>query len=246
VPVPPTAGRHRQHRQRRDAPSSRLTLLAILAALTVAFSSGVALTLTASQSPAPPASASGAVPGEAAIGTLPPSPGPLPTAAAERPAPGTQVVVPSPVPTAEPAPQTADRSRRQQPQVDEITALENRVAALTNAERTAAGCGELRMDEHLRAAARGHSADMARHGYFSHTGLDGSSPSDRARAAGYDGGVGENIAMGYRTPEDVVHGWMTSDGHRANILNCSYAAIGVGLAYDDRGRPYWTQKFGRH
>jgi uncharacterized protein YkwD len=248
VPVPRTAARHRrrQHRQHSDAPSSRLTLLAILAALTVAFSSGVALTLTASQSPAPPAGASGAVTGETAIGTPPPTPGPLPTATPDQPVPGSQALVPSPLPTAEPAPQAADRSRRQQPQVDEITALENQVAALTNAERAAAGCGELRMDEYLRTAARGHSADMARHGYFSHTGLDGSSPSDRARAAGYDGGVGENIAMGYRTPEDVVHGWMTSDGHRANILNCSYAAIGVGLAYDDRGRPYWTQKFGRH
>ncbi len=221
-------------------------MLAILAALTIAFSSGVALTLTASESPAPPASASGAVTGEAGIGSLPPTPAPRPTAVPEQPVSGSQAVVPSPVPTTEPAPQAADRSRRQQPQVDEITALENRVAALTNAERTAAGCGELRMDEHLRTAARGHSADMALHDYFSHTGRDGSSPSDRARAAGYDGGVGENIAMGYRTPEDVVSGWMNSDGHRANILNCSYAAIGVGLAYDDRGRPYWTQKFGNH
>jgi uncharacterized protein YkwD len=130
------------------------------------------------------------------------------------------------------------------PEADPITAMEDEVAALTNAERAVAGCDTLRVDERLRTAARAHSQDMAQHDYLDHTGLDGSSPSDRAGRAGYPGGVGENIAVGYRTPQDVMQGWMDSDGHRDNVLNCDYAAIGVGLAFDAGGRPYWTQDLG--
>ena len=52
--------------------------------------------------------------------------------------------------------------------------------------------------------------------------------------------AGENIAMGYPTPEAVVDGWMNSEGHRANILNPSFTVIGVG--YVEQGH-YWTQMF---
>lgn len=119
------------------------------------------------------------------------------------------------------------------------------MVALTNAERTAAGCPEVQTDDRLQQAARGHSEDMATHNYFSHTSRDGRSPFDRMRDAGYPNPAGENIAMGLRTPAQVMAGWMDSPGHRANIQNCSHRAIGVGLAYDERGRPYWTQVFGR-
>jgi uncharacterized protein YkwD len=162
--------------------------------------------------------------------------------AAPTPAPAATASVAAAPPTSAPP---APRQPAPQPATDGITALEDLVTELANDERVAAGCEEqLRTDERLRTAARGHSQDMADHDYFSHTGLDGSSPSDRARRAGYPGGVGENIAAGYRTPEDVMRGWMDSDGHRANLLECEYVAIGVGLAYDAGGRPYWTQNFG--
>jgi len=98
----------------------------------------------------------------------------------------------------------------------------------------------------MRAAGRAHSADMAKNNYFRHTGLDGSTFVDRLERAGYprSGAAGENIAYGYATAQAVVTGWMNSDGHRSNILNCSAKATGVGLAY--RGNtPYWTQLFGR-
>ncbi len=125
-------------------------------------------------------------------------------------------------------------------------AWEEVVVTLTNNERAAAGCKPVQMDDALRTAARAHSQDMAEHDYFSHEGRDGSTFVDRARRAGYEGQpTAENIAYGYRTPADVVRGWMRSDGHRRNILNCSHTDIGVGLAYDDAGRPYWTQLFGR-
>jgi uncharacterized protein YkwD len=225
-----------RHRRRADDLPGRATLLAILATLSVLLGSGAAVTMTATQVAAPPTA------GAAGTGVLAPAPSPPQAAVEQWPAPGSQALAPSPTP---PPPPPPPPPQSEPENTDEITSLENRVTALTNAERVAAGCGELRTDERLRTAARGHSHDMAVNNYFSHTGLDGSSPSDRARAAGYDGGVAENIAMGYRTPEDVMRGWMNSEGHRNNLLNCRHGVIGVGLAYDSRGRPYWTQKFGR-
>ena len=55
--------------------------------------------------------------------------------------------------------------------------------------------------------------------------------------------AGENIAWGQRTPEQVMQGWMNSSGHRANILNASYTAIGVGYYRNAAGTNYWTQLF---
>ena len=52
--------------------------------------------------------------------------------------------------------------------------------------------------------------------------------------------AGENIAMGQKTPKEVVQAWMNSEGHRANILNGSYTHIGVGYVANGN---YWTQEF---
>ncbi|MGN9907250.1 CAP domain-containing protein [Phytohabitans sp. LJ34] len=124
------------------------------------------------------------------------------------------------------------------------SADENKVVEITNQERAAAGCGAVKVNTKLAAAARLHSQDQAEHNKMSHTGSDGSSPWQRSERAGYTNAIGENVAMGYRTPAAVMDGWMNSDGHRANILNCSAKAIGVGLAYASDGSPYWTQMFG--
>ena len=51
--------------------------------------------------------------------------------------------------------------------------------------------------------------------------------------------AGENIALGQRSPEQVVNAWMNSEGHRANILNARFEYIGVGYA-DNEG---WVQLF---
>lgn len=123
--------------------------------------------------------------------------------------------------------------------------LEADVIKLVNDERAKAGCGAVRFEEKLRTASRRHSADMAAHEELSHTGSDGSSPWDRAGRAGYDHAMSENIAMGYRTADAVMEGWMKSKGHRDNILNCEAKAVGVGLARTSGGTPYWTQMFGR-
>lgn len=113
------------------------------------------------------------------------------------------------------------------------------VVSLVNAERASAGCGALRVDDRLTAAAQEHSQDMSDRGYMSHQSPEGEGPSDRAARHGYPSGVGENVAQGQRSAQQVMDAWMNSQGHRANILNCSYSAIGVGHA----GRS-WTQKFG--
>jgi uncharacterized protein YkwD len=116
------------------------------------------------------------------------------------------------------------------------------VVSLTNARRAAAGCGPVASQPQLARAAQGHADDMAAHGYFSHTGRDGSAPWDRARAQGYTGsGIGENIAQGYPTAAAVVDGWMNSSGHRANIENCAYGSIGVGY---HAATKTWVQVFG--
>ncbi len=120
------------------------------------------------------------------------------------------------------------------------------VVRLVNVQRQKAGCRALRADVHLTAAARLHSEDMARRNYFSHTSLDGRTPWDRIRAQGYAYGSAENIAAGQRTPAEVMSAWMNSPGHKANILNCASAAIGVGIGRNSASKYgiYWTQDFG--
>lgn len=127
-----------------------------------------------------------------------------------------------------------------------------RVVDLTNQQRLENGLQPLQVNLKLANIAQAHSQDMAVHDYFSHTGLDNSSPGDRAKSAGYQySDVGENIAAGYTTPEQVVQGWMNSPGHRANILNANYHDIGIGyynLANDTGNvnyNSYWTEDFGK-
>jgi uncharacterized protein YkwD len=154
---------------------------------------------------------------------------------------------PSPSPSVSPSRSVPRKPSHPPSPTRKVTTPEDQVAVLVNQERAKAGCGALRTDERLRTAARGHSTDMAQNGYFSHTGRNGSSFVDRIAAAGYPRSAagGENIAMGYRTPAEVMDGWMNSEGHRENILNCGFKAIGVGVARDSGGAPYWTQDFGR-
>ncbi len=135
-------------------------------------------------------------------------------------------------------------------------ALEDQVLTETNARRAlGANCGgkiygaakPLAMHPKLRTSARLHSKDMADKNYFSHTGLDGTSPFDRMKAAGYSGTtMGENIAAGYGTAKQTVQQWMDSPGHCENIMNPAYTHLGVGYAYNASStyKHYWTQNFG--
>jgi uncharacterized protein YkwD len=126
-------------------------------------------------------------------------------------------------------------------------AAEDEVVRLTNQARQGAGCGALTHDAKLRTAALGHSTDMTAKNYFAHNSPDGRNPGDRIKAAGFSPirAWGENIALGQPTPAAVVQAWLDSPGHRANIMNCAYTHIGVGLFKGAKG-PYWTQVFARH
>ena len=118
------------------------------------------------------------------------------------------------------------------------------IVRLTNVERAAGGCSAVTANAPLTTAAVGHSTWMSRTGTFSHTGSAGSTFEARAKAAGYARPSGENIAWGYRTATELVAAWMKSPGHRANIMNCKSAVVGVGVVYTANGTPYYTQVFG--
>ncbi|MGA5063974.1 CAP domain-containing protein [Streptomyces exfoliatus] len=119
----------------------------------------------------------------------------------------------------------------------------DQVISLVNAERAKAGCGPLAANATLTDAAQGHSDDMAARDFFDHTNPDGEGPGERVTASGYPWSTyGENIAKGQSTPEQVMDAWMNSPGHRANILNCDFKEIGIGVHTE--GGPYWTQVFG--
>ncbi|MET9395490.1 CAP domain-containing protein [Streptomyces sp. NPDC006624] len=121
---------------------------------------------------------------------------------------------------------------------------EAQVLALVNKERATAGCSPVTANDRLTRAADDYSDVMASSGVMSHTGPDGSTMRTRVEAAGYQWStLGENIAQGQADAASVMKSWMNSPGHRANILNCSFKELGVGVHFGDGG-PWWTQNFG--
>ncbi|MEN8650656.1 CAP domain-containing protein [Streptomyces sp. 21So2-11] len=117
------------------------------------------------------------------------------------------------------------------------------VLTLVNKERVKAGCTPVRSNQLLAKLAGDFSQDMAARGFFDHTDPDGATPWDRADKAGIDDLGGENIARGQADARSVMDAWMKSKGHRANILNCDYKTLGVGVHIAEGG-PWWTQDFG--
>lgn len=143
-------------------------------------------------------------------------------------------------------------------QTPEQLELTQAVLALVNSARASAGCAPLTTNNLLTEAAQNQSQDMALNDFFSHTNPDPSRATvgQRVSAVGYSwSGAAENIAAGYSTPSAVMSGWMSSDGHRKNILNCAYTEIGIGYYYQADDQPlsgyswpfyhYWTQVFAR-
>ncbi|MCX7950695.1 MAG: SafA/ExsA family spore coat assembly protein [Clostridiales bacterium] len=128
--------------------------------------------------------------------------------------------------------------------VVETKSIESEVVRLVNVERAKAGLPALKENWQLSRIARYKSQDMINKNYFSHYSPTYGSPFDMIESFGIKfSAAGENIAMGQRTPQEVMNAWMNSPGHRSNILSPSYTEIGVGLAKDKSGRCYWTQMF---
>jgi uncharacterized protein YkwD len=115
--------------------------------------------------------------------------------------------------------------------------LARAVVCVSNLVREAHGLRELRVNPQLASAARRHSLDMVRRGYFAHTGPSGDSFVQRIRDAGYLSSarswfVGENLAWGWGaagSPSRVVRAWMHSPEHRKILLRPSYGEVGVGV-----------------
>lgn len=140
---------------------------------------------------------------------------------------------------------------------------------LTNQQRNQAGLPPLKHEPLLRQTAEGHSQRMAVGNFFMHCDPDtGKLPWDRMRDVGYNWTMaGENIAVGYQTPDAVMNAWMSSPPHAAAILSPDFLEIGVGYYYQADDQPnlrysttnsctpnttvpgpyyhYWTQDFGR-
>ena len=113
---------------------------------------------------------------------------------------------------------------------------------LVNQERQKAGLNALELDAALCNAAQTRSQEQTV--VFSHTRPNGQSCFSVLDENGISyRGAGENIAMGQRSAEEVMNGWMNSEGHRANILNSSFTKLGVGCYQDSAGKLYWTQLF---
>lgn len=118
-----------------------------------------------------------------------------------------------------------------------------RVLDLVNIERRKAGVKPLVLSDELMRAAAVRSQEIIK--VFSHTRPDGTKFSSLVSRHGRR--IGENIAGGYQTPEDVVDGWMHSEGHRKNILHPDFTELGVGYTYEENSqyKHYWVQIFRR-
>ncbi|MEV4500128.1 CAP domain-containing protein [Micromonospora arborensis] len=195
-----------------------------------------------------------------AASAAPTEPPALDTLAAPSPTSTPSPTQPSPTPsrTVKPTPESSRStaaSRRSAPRTSApstssgsggssgtVSAQAREVVDLVNAERAKAGCNALSIDDKLMTAAQRHSQDQADHQNMSHTGSDGSDSGVRLDRVGYAWRTyGENVAWNQKTPAAVMDAWMNSSGHRANILNCAFTEIGVGIASSNG--PYWTQVF---
>jgi uncharacterized protein YkwD len=131
--------------------------------------------------------------------------------------------------------------------------LASRALELVNEVRArGARCGErsfgpappVKLSGTLANVAFGHANDMAVHNYFEHQDRAGHSPADRVRAVGYQEKlVGENIAYGPKSAEEVVQGWIDSPGHCENIMDPRFAEMGIAYAAGHASRRglFWVQ-----
>jgi uncharacterized protein YkwD len=183
---------------------------------------------------------------------------PTPAATATPSAPSASSAAPTTQPTRTPSPAATGSTATAAPPSEQATkqpgtipaqkvtseaAAEAEVLKLVNQERAKVGCSPVTPNGPLRKLAEAFSRDMAARNFFDHTDPDGKDPWQRAAVLGITDLGGENIARGQTTPQDVMDAWMNSPGHRANILNCDFTTLGVGVHFGSGG-PWWTQDFG--
>ncbi len=107
------------------------------------------------------------------------------------------------------------------------------------------GCEPLTWNETLAEAARVQANYLLKKKKLTHTGSNGSSVDSRVKKLGYNWRfVGENLAKGQETIDEVIKSWMLSPGHRKNILNPDYKEFGAAVVMDKDGQLIWAQVFG--
>jgi len=130
-----------------------------------------------------------------------------------------------------------------------LDSFETDLVAQVNQFRASRGLSTLTISDTLTAAAKWMSTDMAVENYFSHTSLDGRTPTQRMADAGYPAyttWTGEDLAAGYTSARDVLSGWINSPAHYAVLTNPVYRAIGVGRSFSTSSsyQWYWAADFG--
>ena len=131
---------------------------------------------------------------------------------------------------------------------DHYGGTEARIFGLINAERRHKGLPGLVYNDQLDQMAKIQAQNMAHFQKMAHVLPEARLPTlaDRARYAAYPfGRLAENVALGYPDAQTVVEGWMTSKGHRANILNSDVIETGIAVARSSAGGLYYCQVFGR-
>jgi uncharacterized protein YkwD len=146
--------------------------------------------------------------------------------------------------------------RRTPPGIQHLKEVEKWIYRYTNEARRKHGLLSLDRDEDLAALARAHSDDMLVRKFFGHENPDGLTIKERIPARNLSlGRIGENIWGGSgHDPSDarllarmIVDGWVSSPGHRANILNPNYTHLGVGVSIsgkDIRATQEFAQRAG--
>lgn len=125
-----------------------------------------------------------------------------------------------------------------------VEGFEYQLFDLTNTSRVVNKLQPLTWDDHVKITAREHSMDMAVNQYFNHINLEGQSPFDRMKEDNISfQTAGENIAAGQLSSIFAHEGLMNSLGHRENILRSNFESLGIGVAFDTKEKPYYTQNF---
>ena len=179
-----------------------------------------------------------------------------PSATVSQPTQEVQVPVTNPVlspttapttaPTAAPTQATADSSQDIVSQANALSAANiayyREILELVNNIRAEAGVSPLTLDTTLCQAATVRAIEMDNTGVFSHTRPDGTDCWSVFKLYGITYRTcGENIAMGQRTPAQVVESWRNSPGHYANMVKAGFGKLGVGMS--NSNRIYWVQMF---
>lgn len=126
------------------------------------------------------------------------------------------------------------------------------VLALVNRERARAGLRALQPESSLESSAQDYAEVMARGQWFGHTSPTGQSFRERIESTGFFGVfpeeaclcvrrfvLGENLAKGQKSAEEVVRDWLASPAHRDALLSTRFTHTGIGVSAG-----LWVEHFG--